>query len=405
MAAVYRPPGAPGDIASLLNFLDRGLIDGTPCVITGDFNLPEINWVRLNVQGGVNSKEFRFLEFTVSRGLEQIVLTPTRHAPDSILDLFLCSDPNLVIDLSVTPPFSTSDHDSVEALLSVEVESAGIKPRTRRNFYRANYPKIASSLQTVDWDQLFAGRTLQEAWQSLIGELNPLIEQFVPLQSIAKKPKLNWSKECHKLERKQKAVHKVFCRTGLVEHKQRAKDLARELRKLRRREERVREERLLASGDEKTFWKFVNGKVNTRVEIPVLKTLAGELISDGLAKANFFNDYFATVFQPGTSEKPTFQKQTENNLSFVAFRPEMVYVFLTELQNKHSPGPDGLGQLFLKRLAFQLAYPLTMIFRKSLELGQLPSDWKLANVTPIFKKGLTSKVENYRPIKSNLSVL
>ena len=30
--------------------------------------------------------------------------------------------------------------------------------------------------------------------------------------------------------------------------------------------------------------------------------------------------------------------------------------------------------------------------------GKIPSDWRLANVTPVFKKGISSEVSNYRPI-------
>ena len=30
--------------------------------------------------------------------------------------------------------------------------------------------------------------------------------------------------------------------------------------------------------------------------------------------------------------------------------------------------------------------------------GKIPSDWRLANVTPVFKKGVSSNVANYRPI-------
>ena len=41
---------------------------------------------------------------------------------------------------------------------------------------------------------------------------------------------------------------------------------------------------------------------------------------------------------------------------------------------------------------------LCKIFNKSLQLGSLPSDWKLANVAPVHKKGAKDHVENYRPI-------
>jgi len=41
---------------------------------------------------------------------------------------------------------------------------------------------------------------------------------------------------------------------------------------------------------------------------------------------------------------------------------------------------------------------LTLIFNSSLHQGELPLDWKHANIVPIFKKGDKSLVSNYRPI-------
>ena len=42
--------------------------------------------------------------------------------------------------------------------------------------------------------------------------------------------------------------------------------------------------------------------------------------------------------------------------------------------------------------------PIGKIFRKSLEEGILPDNWKSANVTAIHKNGDRKKAENYRPI-------
>ena len=45
-----------------------------------------------------------------------------------------------------------------------------------------------------------------------------------------------------------------------------------------------------------------------------------------------------------------------------------------------------------------LCSPLLHIFRKSLDTGTIPQDWKTANVTPISKKVQKQKTNNYRLI-------
>ena len=61
-------------------------------------------------------------------------------------------------------------------------------------------------------------------------------------------------------------------------------------------------------------------------------------------------------------------------------------------------GPDGIPNKILKSCAEEIAPVLTLIFKKSLETGNLPPDWKKANVTPLFKKGDKHTPQNYRPV-------
>ena len=41
---------------------------------------------------------------------------------------------------------------------------------------------------------------------------------------------------------------------------------------------------------------------------------------------------------------------------------------------------------------------LTIIFQRTLAYGEVPTDWRSANVTAIFKKGDRFKASNYRPV-------
>jgi len=52
----------------------------------------------------------------------------------------------------------------------------------------------------------------------------------------------------------------------------------------------------------------------------------------------------------------------------------------------------------LKELAEELAKPLSIIYQQSWLAGEVPDDWRIASVTPIYKKGQKEHPGNYRPV-------
>ena len=50
----------------------------------------------------------------------------------------------------------------------------------------------------------------------------------------------------------------------------------------------------------------------------------------------------------------------------------------------------------MRELADVIAEPLSIIFERSWRTGEVPEDWRKANVTPIFKKGKKEDPGNYR---------
>jgi hypothetical protein len=71
---------------------------------------------------------------------------------------------------------------------------------------------------------------------------------------------------------------------------------------------------------------------------------------------------------------------------------------IQKLRKEAAPGPDGIRPSLLQQFSSSLINPLTVIFNKSLETGEVPEGWKKANVTPIFKKGTKGCPGNYRPV-------
>jgi len=59
---------------------------------------------------------------------------------------------------------------------------------------------------------------------------------------------------------------------------------------------------------------------------------------------------------------------------------------LLYLNSNKAPGVDGIVPRILVEKSDVLSEPLLYIFKKSIECDRVPSDWKKANVTAIFKK-------------------
>jgi hypothetical protein len=78
--------------------------------------------------------------------------------------------------------------------------------------------------------------------------------------------------------------------------------------------------------------------------------------------------------------------------------PDSIKAKIGKLKPGSAPGPDKVSAKILIELKEELAIPLCIIFNKSLNEGIVTSDWKLANVTPMFKKGNKDSPGNYCPI-------
>ena len=75
-----------------------------------------------------------------------------------------------------------------------------------------------------------------------------------------------------------------------------------------------------------------------------------------------------------------------------------VIMLLSTLDSSKSCSPDNIPARILKFCCDEIAPILTVIFTQSLNLGDLPENWLIGNITPIFKKGERANPTNYRPI-------
>ena len=121
--------------------------------------------------------------------------------------------------------------------------------------------------------------------------------------------------------------------------------------------------------------------------------------SNNSEMANILNSFFSSVF---TQEEDFSIPQP-----LITFNGDQLCDFTvssSEVENKlkslssGAPGPDLISSKLLNEMSNALAEPIYIIFNKSIHEGKSPTDWKCADITPVFKKGSKGDAGNYRPI-------
>jgi len=76
----------------------------------------------------------------------------------------------------------------------------------------------------------------------------------------------------------------------------------------------------------------------------------------------------------------------------------MVSDLLHYLDTHKSVGPDGIHPRVLRELVEVLTKLLSIIYQQSWLTREVPADWRLANVMPIYKKGWKGDLGKHRPV-------
>ncbi|GAB0207088.1 mitochondrial enolase superfamily member 1 [Grus japonensis] len=120
-------------------------------------------------------------------------------------------------------------------------------------------------------------------------------------------------------------------------------------------------------------------------------------------KDEVLNAFFASVFNSQTScpqgiQPPELEDRDGEQNKPPIIQEEAVNDLLRHLDTHKSMGPDGIHPRVLRELAEELAKPLSIIYQQSWLTGEVPDDWRLANVMPIYKKGQKEDPGKYRPV-------
>lgn len=151
----------------------------------------------------------------------------------------------------------------------------------------------------------------------------------------------------------------------------------------------------LANGDSKPFYRYVKeikGNNNSISSIQISEKTSSNDLSD---IANTLNLYFHSVFTPACVLPEAPAPTDADNILVTS---EGVLKLIKSLKNGKASGPDSISKQKLLLSPEIISSLLASIYNYTLTTGTLPSEWKLAHVTPIFKQGNRELPSNYRPI-------
>ena len=146
----------------------------------------------------------------------------------------------------------------------------------------------------------------------------------------------------------------------------------------------------------KKFWSYVKSATKS-TRIPSTVNYHGRFRNNPADLADIFNDFFEDQFSDESNYDIDIDFSNDS-VNDIDFSMNKIRKILKTINVNKAVGPDGIHGKVLKNCQEGIVYPLSYIFKVSYNMGQIPAEWKLANVVPVHKKGPKTSVENYRPI-------
>ena len=412
LGCVYRSPNSnkKSDEILLKLFNEIANLQITNILITGDFNLPGINWSSNTVNGYDHiCYKKRFVDCIRDCFMEQMLDHCTRSRGNSvnILDLILTRTPEKIQMIEYMNPLGKSDHVLIKFDFVMKFEKID-RMKTKYLYHKANYEMMKKDFRETDWFRLFADKTIQSQWDIFVDVYRKIVYTYLPTikYNMLKHTKHNipLNLETVKKIKSKHTAWKKYMRTREQKHYLKYCRLRNKVTSLIKYARKQYESSINNNlkDNPKLFWSYIKSKTHDVHQIKQLYSnptdITSELVYDDAEKAEVLNNYFSSVF----IKEPHFNH--DSNCDSLP-TTDNVHISIDETRNylkkinpNKSCGPDDIHPRILSECYSELSLPFCLMFMKSMEECNIPSQWKEAKVVAIYKKGDKKEAGNYRPV-------
>jgi hypothetical protein len=310
------------------------------------------------------------------------------------------------------PPFGNSDHSQIA--FSVFIDNApDIRPdnchhsEAYYDWNSADYESIIDDLLCTNWYELLTTNlTVDSLWNAFHCILTSIIDKHVSKKTVASNLHAKRYKP-HYPSGIKRAIARKLC----LWHKRKEnpsncviasayRTATARCRHLIKQFELKKEQKVIDSKNTGTFFRFVNKRLSCKRGIGALRNKQNATIASDTERANLLNEYFCSTCTEDNGVMPPIQRAVGDStcIDSICFTEDKVLRAIKKLKPSRSSGPDGFSSLLFKKLSPALTEPLSLLYSSFMSVGQVPSSWTHAIVTPIYKGGSASELSNYRPI-------
>ena len=413
VGGVYRhPKGNINHFNSALNNIISQISDNTLAIVLGDINI--------NLLSENNVKINEYLNNFLTSNFIPCITLPTRirnHSISLIDHIFIknprkliqnkCSSGNLITDIS--------DHLANFSFLDIKTPSINDRPYIRLftdkriKSFKENLNSEVSLVENCDFLEINTTYDMfSDNYIKLFNKYFPYVKQS--RKSFRDKPYITSGIKVS-IKYKHKLYHKYLNNPNDITEAawKRYRNLTNSIIK---KSQEMYYKKMIDSHNNssknlwKTFGTIINKNKQTHRKINEIK-IGESIINEPKKIAESFNQFFSEIgmklankFQNNNTNE--YKKYLDNpaEQSLLLYRISYIEIkeAISNLKNSNSSSHDEITSKFVKISSPLLIPALEKVFNLSITSGIYPSNLKVSKVIPIYKKGDSKSINNYRPI-------
>ena len=265
-------------------------------------------------------------------------------------------------------------------------------------YKKANTDQIKDNIKNMNLNNIDSSQeqNIDHLWETFKNNVIDIMNEHIPTKMInSSKKRLPWiNKNIKALIRKRNKLFKRMKQHPNSKTTQHYKYIKHQIQRETRQSywnylENIicYDENTETSQKQKKLWNYISSTKKDSSGVAPLRS-EGVLVDDTKQKAEILNKQYHSVFTPENDNEQIPQLQDNyTSMQEIHITINGTQKLLQNLDPTKATGPDEIPARILKQYAPEFAPHLAYIFNISLARGDVPTDWRQANVIPIFKKG------------------